>query len=612
MVLFVLICWVGGFGLFFRDILFWQPDVDRQLNAAERLKLQQQKEEKRRDLAERLRAVMASEFEATSVGPPTTAEGEVTSEKSTASPEKNSEKEIVAGWTSIVDPWDRQVTRFRSAATAGGWVAIPTRASLAGTKWLFYEDFGRETSMENGLWDIGDGVGLWLIKAGEVNPVSAELVAWNEAEPVGWISVESQRKLNAITLSPVNQQPPFVICLLPGEVDEIGVLVQANNIVGWTFGQWLHNGYLWKGRPGNELAPQISVQSFYNETYSGGREEKFAVALALGESGHAEERLQAFVDAFRVEPKLRLVDTPYYLYPEEITKQVRILASQLIHGGNSAFVSQLFDGETLRTIGDISLFMDIVPAITATRGYENTIHEIETTGRAIVEQLKVSVPGLNDVHATLYQEWLQSLVTVGAVAEAGQVYEKAKAYYPEDPYLQLLGVEIALLRNNWQAAEELLYAREYPSFLSDRFQLLAKRISEMKGEDGKIVIRFSPGSNRIPLSASINQTLYQSFLVDTGASMLTIPSSTAQSLGLREVEGYHGNDHAVSTAGGVVSATEVMIDSIEIGGWTEYNVRALVLDIPDQPGVGLLGLNYLSRFQMDLNTNEGVLRLSPR
>jgi predicted aspartyl protease len=56
----------------------------------------------------------------------------------------------------------------------------------------------------------------------------------------------------------------------------------------------------------------------------------------------------------------------------------------------------------------------------------------------------------------------------------------------------------------------------------------------------------------------------------------------------------------------------VIIDEIEINGWVEYNVKALVLDMPDRPDLGLLGLNYLGRFQMDLNTDTGTLMLMPR
>ena len=154
--------------------------------------------------------------------------------------------------------------------------------------------------------------------------------------------------------------------------------------------------------------------------------------------------------------------------------------------------------------------------------------------------------------------------------------------------------------------------RNYPAELQDRFSLLALRISEMKGQEEEIVVRFPSRSSRIIVTAVVNETSYQEFLVDTGASLVTIPSSAAEALGLDVVEGYHGGKRSVSTAGGVVMAHEVIIDAIEINGWIEYDVRALVLDMPDQPGLGLLGLNYLGRFQVDLKPEEGMMRLKPR
>nr|MBF0222710.1 hypothetical protein [Desulfobulbaceae bacterium] len=493
MVLFVLICWVGGFTFFFRDILFWEKGNTQELTDAERQELERDKNEKRRDLAERLKAVMSKDDLAAQQGGGTTAEAGAASQSEVVN--TPTEKEIIAGWTSIFDPWSRQVTRFRSAATASGWIAIPSRAALAGNKWVFHADYGRETQFEKGLWSVGDGVGLWLQSPSETQ-TAAQLVAWNPNAPVDWISIESQRQQGQVSLASVSQQPPFILCSMSPEIDEIGVLVQGDSIVGWTFGQWLNNSYLWDGQPGAQLTPQVTIQSFYNDTFRGGREEKFASALALGETGNAVGRLQAFVDGFRMEPKLRLVDTPYYLHPDEIAKQVRIISSQLIHGGKGAVVSATLDSDILLTIGDISLFMDIIPALTASSGYETAIREIETTGRMIVEQINLNVPALNDLHVTLYQDWLQSLVTVGAVGDGGPVFEKAKAYYPDDPYIHLLGVELDLLVNNWQKAEERLYARNYPPAYQDRFQLLAKRISELKGEEGKIVIRFAAGSTQ--------------------------------------------------------------------------------------------------------------------
>jgi clan AA aspartic protease (TIGR02281 family) len=90
--------------------------------------------------------------------------------------------------------------------------------------------------------------------------------------------------------------------------------------------------------------------------------------------------------------------------------------------------------------------------------------------------------------------------------------------------------------------------------------------------------------------------------------MVTIPSSTADSLGLKIVHGQRN----ISTAGGTVKAHEVIIGTLEIDGWVEYDVSAYVLDLPGRPGLGLLGLNYLNRFRMDLKPEEGTLMLTPR
>jgi predicted aspartyl protease len=56
----------------------------------------------------------------------------------------------------------------------------------------------------------------------------------------------------------------------------------------------------------------------------------------------------------------------------------------------------------------------------------------------------------------------------------------------------------------------------------------------------------------------------------------------------------------------------VVLESITLEGFETVNVRALVLDIPNQPDMGLLGLNYLRRFKMDLSTEEGLLALTPK
>jgi clan AA aspartic protease (TIGR02281 family) len=92
--------------------------------------------------------------------------------------------------------------------------------------------------------------------------------------------------------------------------------------------------------------------------------------------------------------------------------------------------------------------------------------------------------------------------------------------------------------------------------------------------------------------------------------MTTIPHSTAEYLGLA-TDGRNPM-RKVFTAGGVRYAPEVTLFSITIGGWEVTDIKALVLDIPNQPDLGLLGLNYLQGFRMDMSTERGTLLLEPR
>ena len=169
---------------------------------------------------------------------------------------------------------------------------------------------------------------------------------------------------------------------------------------------------------------------------------------------------------------------------------------------------------------------------------------------------------------------------------------------------------LALAENNWAEAEDLLTQREYPASLRDRVQNLRNQIAELKAQEGKIVVNFTPGSRYIPVSAVINRDTDQNFIVDTGASMVTIPRATAAYLNLAVDD--RNPMRRVVTAGGVRYAPEVTLYSITIGGWEINDVKALVLDIPDQPDLGLLGLNFLQNFRVDVNTEEGILLLEPR
>lgn len=93
------------------------------------------------------------------------------------------------------------------------------------------------------------------------------------------------------------------------------------------------------------------------------------------------------------------------------------------------------------------------------------------------------------------------------------------------------------------------------------------------------------------------------FLVDTGANIVAMNSVRAKWLGL-DIE--KGKKQQVTTAAGLVSSYEVMLDTVQVGGIRMSNVPAVVLP-GDHPVDVLLGMTFLSRVVM--REEKGVLLL---
>ncbi len=85
------------------------------------------------------------------------------------------------------------------------------------------------------------------------------------------------------------------------------------------------------------------------------------------------------------------------------------------------------------------------------------------------------------------------------------------------------------------------------------------------------------------------------FLVDTGASAVSIPASFAQSAGIDyRAKGQLGY---AQTANGVAPVYRVALDSVTLGEVTLYQVEGLVHE-GGALGVALLGMSFLNRMEM--------------
>jgi aspartyl protease family protein len=84
------------------------------------------------------------------------------------------------------------------------------------------------------------------------------------------------------------------------------------------------------------------------------------------------------------------------------------------------------------------------------------------------------------------------------------------------------------------------------------------------------------------------------FLVDTGATFVSLPASEARRLGINYLQGQRGQ---VQTANGVAAVYRVKLDAVRVGEVELNNVDAVVAE-NDAMGVTLLGMSFLNRMEM--------------
>jgi len=96
-------------------------------------------------------------------------------------------------------------------------------------------------------------------------------------------------------------------------------------------------------------------------------------------------------------------------------------------------------------------------------------------------------------------------------------------------------------------------------------------------------------------------------MLDTGASFVTIPPEVAHDLGY---ELARAPRIAVATANGVIEAPKIVLSRVSVGGFEEADVPALCLDISAAGVSSLLGLSFLSRFNVALDWKSQKLVIS--
>lgn len=135
---------------------------------------------------------------------------------------------------------------------------------------------------------------------------------------------------------------------------------------------------------------------------------------------------------------------------------------------------------------------------------------------------------------------------------------------------------------------------------------LSKSVSSSFSKPEKAVVRIQSGHGGHYFTPGRINGHQVDFLVDTGATYISLNLPIAKRLGLNYRA---GREVAMSTANGMTKAYMVTLDSVRIGSVEVRKVNAVV-HIGDFPQEILLGNSYLSR--VNLKRERGVLVLESR
>jgi clan AA aspartic protease (TIGR02281 family) len=134
---------------------------------------------------------------------------------------------------------------------------------------------------------------------------------------------------------------------------------------------------------------------------------------------------------------------------------------------------------------------------------------------------------------------------------------------------------------------------------------------EQKPPPRKASIPMERHGEVVIIQATLNNKRSAKFVVDTGASYTLISNAVARDLAIDV--GPTPKTLQFQTANGLIQAPVTNLESIAVGGMEIRNLPTAVHDaVPDPQVAGLLGLNFLSNFRMDIDTQKGLLHLEKK
>jgi aspartyl protease family protein len=118
---------------------------------------------------------------------------------------------------------------------------------------------------------------------------------------------------------------------------------------------------------------------------------------------------------------------------------------------------------------------------------------------------------------------------------------------------------------------------------------------------GKITMT-ADGQGHFFTTGTVNGTSVR-FMVDTGATMISLGTTDARRIGLDINRAQRG---MTQTANGAVAVGKMQLDTVQIGDVTLHNIDAVILQT-DMP-IALLGMSFLNRMEMQRDGSTMTLK----
>lgn len=237
---------------------------------------------------------------------------------------------------------------------------------------------------------------------------------------------------------------------------------------------------------------------------------------------------------------------------------------------------------------------------------------LERQHKAAVEQYRQLHAQLSELHPSRrsrsYNEKVQEVNR--AATEANRLQEQLEALRTQEPAMrqQMADYTTLLSRLGAEVKQALEALPEGASFEREWLGSVAAQLAAWEGDFAVLQVPMEHDGRSTRVTARINDRLEGLFLLDTGASVVTLTETLAQRLHLA----YDRSAPIQLTLadGSTAPGYPVMLPSVAVGDARVENVRAVVMSKPPGPGLdGLLGMSFLGEFSMRHDGASNTLEL---